>query len=165
MCFINTCTIHSADADADLPAVPRSKIMGHSSHRFEDLLGFSCCTEAGLIPPSFQWCGATPMAWEILYIYIHNIYIHISSYIYIYQVWLYIICDFQFSRTLSWRQLVLAALTASTSSPGPRHSHPAGLLPQQYNPHDVGRLATWCRAIWSVKRRVICMGTQYWIER
>ncbi|CAL1126435.1 unnamed protein product [Cladocopium goreaui] len=23
-----------------------SKIMGHSSHRFEDLLGFSCCTEA-----------------------------------------------------------------------------------------------------------------------
>lgn len=84
----------------------------------------------------------------------------------IYQVWLYIICDFQFiSRTLSWRQLVLAALTASTSSPGPRHSHPAGLLPQQYNPHDVGRLATWCRAIWSVKRRVICMGTQYWIER
>ena len=67
MCFINTsCTIHSADAD--LPAVPRSKIMGHSSHRFEDLLGFSCCTEAGLSPPSFQWCGATPMAWEILYI-------------------------------------------------------------------------------------------------
>ena len=149
MCFINTsCTIHSADAD--LPAVPRSKIMGHSSHRFEDLLGFSCCTEARLSPSSFQWCGATPNGLGNL----------------IYQVWLYIICDFQFiSRTLSWRQLVLAALTASTSSPGPRHSHPAGLLPQQYNPHDVGRLATWCRAIWSVKRRVICMGTQYWIER
>jgi hypothetical protein len=157
MCFINTsCTIHSADADADLPAVPRSKIMGHSSHRFEDLLGFSCCTEDGLSPRPFndvglpQWLGKS----------------YILLLLYIYQVWLYIICDFQFiSRTLSWRQLVLAALTASTSSPGPRHSHPAGLLPQQYNPHNVGRLATWCRAIWSVKHRVICMGTQYWIER
>ena len=26
----------------------RSKIMGHSSHHFEELLGFSCCTEAQL---------------------------------------------------------------------------------------------------------------------
>lgn len=76
MCFINTsCTIHSADADADLPAVPRSKIMGHSSHRFEDLLGFSCCTEDGLSPRPFndvglpQWLGKSYIL-LLLYIYI-----------------------------------------------------------------------------------------------
>ena len=118
---------------------------------------FPAVQRTGWVPVlSMMWGYPNGLGNLIYYYYI----------LYIYQVWLYIICDFQFiSRTLSWRQLVLAALTASISSPGPRHSHPAGLLPQQYNPHNVGRLATWCRAIWSVKHRVICMGTQYWIER
>ena len=48
---------HHSAADQIRSAVPRSKIMGHSSHRFEDLLGFSCCTEARRPSPVASMMG------------------------------------------------------------------------------------------------------------